>query len=154
MSNAAQAMGIKFFVVDTQLRVPEGEETKFVGRVTLTAHFNREDLWEAILQRLNGVELYKGGDLQSELIGILQGQVDMLEAELEQKGTADKERAQRAEQSASLANAERVRAQQHAELLQAQLSLQSIELAETKGVLGQWQRWHAAHQAVCSSVPR
>lgn len=139
--------GIKFFVAESELTA--GSNSKFQGTVTLTAHFNREDLWDAILKRLDGVEMHRGGDIQSELILILQGQVDQLEEQLRNQGTADRERAQRAEQTASIATADAVRSKQHAELLQAQLNMRTRELEDTQKANQAWKEWHDAHQRIC-----
>lgn len=147
----ASVAGITFYVTDRNLEAGTGTNTKYKGSVTLTGHFNREDLWASIVDRLNGLEMHKGGDIQSELITILQGQVDMLETQVAQQGTIDRERAQRAEQAASMATSDRVRAVQHAELLQAQLDMRTRERDTAIENSNQWAQWHASHKAVCPS---
>lgn len=124
-------------------------ETRYLGLVTLKAHFNRKDLWEAVIKRLDGATLYKGGDIQTELIEILQGKIELLEEDLADRGTVDRERAIRAEQQASLARAEAVRASQHVELLQAQLEMRTRERDTNKQYLDQWQAWYDTHKQHC-----
>ena len=139
--------GIRFSVVDCA--VTAGATTKFQGKVTLVAHYNREDLWEAITRRLDGIELHKGGDLQSELITILQGQVEMLEQQVAHQGHIDRERAQRAEQTASIAQADKVRAEQLAELLKTQLEVRARELAVSQEDNKKWSDWYVYHKPLC-----
>lgn len=150
--NETPVAGIRFSVVDS--KVTAGQKTKFQGTVTLTAHYNREDLWSDIVARFNGLEMHRGGDIQSELIAILQGQVDMLEAELASKGNADLVRAQRAEQAASIAQSDKVRAVQQAELLTAQMAMKTRELEDAYEKLREWDRWLAIHKLSCPSFPR
>lgn len=145
--NEPSVAGIKFNV--TGSAVQAGSSTKFMGSVTLAAHFNREDLWQSIVRRLDGLELHKGGDIQSELITILQGQVDILEEQVGQQSTADRQRAQIAEQAASIATADKVRAEQHAELLQAQLEMRTRERDTAAAANNEWNRWHRDHMADC-----
>lgn len=144
-------MGVTFHVdkhemlSGSNVKVP----TKYLGLVTLKAHFNREDLWKKVVQRLNGLTLYKGGDIQTELIGILQGQVELLEKQVQSMSHTDRERAQRAEQAASLARAEAARATQHVELLQAQLEMRTRERDTYQQYMKQWQAWYDNHKAHC-----
>lgn len=135
------------------INAPNGLESvrRYQGLVTLKAHFNRKDLWEAVIKRLDGATLYKGGDIQSDLIEILQGRLEILEKELEGKDNTDKERAQRAEQASSLARAEAARSAQHAELLQAQLDMRTRERDTYKQYLDQWQAWYDNHKPHCSA---
>jgi hypothetical protein len=139
--------GIKFYVKKSQIWT--GETTKFQGEVQLTASFDRQDLWNAVLERLNGLNLHRGGDIQSELIEILQGKVELLEAEVQARGNVDRERAQRAEQEASLARADAVRSKQQVELLQAQIQMKDRELAEAMKANYAWQNWFSAHMQIC-----
>lgn len=142
--------GIKFYVTDKKLESgSQFYKVKYKGSVTLTGHFNREDLWTSIVDRLDGLEMHKGGDIQSELITILQGQVDMLEQQVSQQGTADRERAQRAEQAASLAESERVRSAQHVELLQAQLDMRTRERDAAMTTNKGWTDWYSQHASAC-----
>lgn len=144
--------GIKFFVASSSIEATPPTHSspgKYQGTVILTGHFNREDLWTSIVQRLNGAEMHRGGDLQSELITILQGQVEQLEEQLQSQGTADRERAQRSEQASSIAVADAVRARQHAQLLQAQLEMKERELQDALKANQSWVDWHAAHQRTC-----
>lgn len=121
----------------------------FNGTVTLTCHFNRQDLWDAITQRLHGIELHKGSDIQSVLIEIQEGRISLLEKALEDRGEEDRQRAQRAEQVASLATSDKVRAEQHIHLLKHQLDLKTIELDSAKDTNDKWNSWFADHKTRC-----
>ncbi len=143
--------GIRFFLKDQS--VSAAERAKFQGQVILGAHFDSMDIWNDVIERLNNLEVYRGSDIQSELITILQGQVDMLEKELEARGTSDRERAQRAEQAASISSADAVRSRQHAELLKAQIEVKDRELADTQRAYQEalkanqaWQAWFEANR--------
>ena len=144
--------GIKFKVDSASIE--QGTGTKYIGRIGLVGHFNREDLWQAIVRRLDGIEMHKGGDLQSELIILLQGQIELLEQQVANQGNEDRARAQVAEQEASLAKADLIRTQQHVQLLQAQLEMRHNELRQQQGELKQWAEWYAHHQGICPSIPR
>lgn len=152
MSREPSIAGIRFFVSHSSRSAGAPGKTKFQGTVSLVAHFDRDDLWEAVIRRLHGLELYKGGDIQSELIEILQGRLDLLEKELEDKGTEDRQRAQRAEQSASIATADKVRAEQQAELLKAQLGMKQRELEEAYKANQSWRDWYEAHNRMCHTA--
>lgn len=146
--NKITTESITFFVTESSHEaasvgpLKEQHAFNYKGSVQLLCHFNRVDLWEAVLRRLNGLEMHKGSDIQSELLCILQGKVELLENELEQHGKADRERAQRAEQAASLANADKVRAEQYASLLKAQLDIKSAELEDLRGTVRMWENWY------------
>lgn len=142
--------GIKFYLVEATAEA--GKVSKFVGTVTLRAHFDNRDVWDAVIERLDGLDIHRGGSIETELIHILQGQVDMLEAELATKGTEDKQRAYRAEAAVSLSEADKVRALQQASLLKAQLEMRTRELEDANKANAAWQTWYEAHQRICHSA--
>jgi len=142
--------GIRFHVDGATTE--SGRNSRFMGTVTLKAHFNNKDIWDAVIERLNGLEIYRGGGIETELINILQGQVDILEAELANRGTEDKQRAYKAEAALSLAEADKVRAQQQAELLKAQLDMRTRELEDASKANSAWKAWYDAHQRICHSA--
>jgi hypothetical protein len=153
LTEAGKAVGIRFFVKSSLKERSSTSQARFMGTVEMIAHFDREDLWYSVLKRLDGIQLYKGGDLQTTLIEILQGQVDILEKQVAAQSTVDRERAQVAEQSASIAVSDCVRAQQHSGLLQAQLDMRTRErdtaLAENK----RWVNWYCQHKSTCPLEP-
>lgn len=137
--------GITFHVKNSTVNA--GGVAKYHGEVVLTSGFDRQEIWKHVIKRLDNLTLNRGGDLQSAIIELLQGQVDTLEAEVENQGTEDRQRAQRAEAAATHAEARAVRAEQHQQLLQAQLDMRTRErdtaLLNTQG----WGNWYAKHMA-------
>lgn len=147
MTKTSELNGVKFHV--TESTVKDSVSTKYAGTVTLKAFFNIRDTWDDVVKRLDGIVLNKGGDLQSEIIALLQDQVDLLEGQVAQQSTEDRERAQRAEASATHAEQRAVRAEQHVQLLQAQLGMRTRDLATAIETNKGWTDWYSAHANAC-----
>lgn len=143
-----QPNGIRVFIEKSNIYTnkDDSKRAKYKGTINIVSHFNNPDLWEQVVKKLNGQELFGGTDLQSELIAILQGRLQLMERELEARGTEDRQRAQRAESEASIAKSDLIRAQQQVELLQAQLKMKTIEAEGYTNSLKQWADWYAATQ--------
>lgn len=147
MTKTAELNGVKFYVVESS--VNESVSTQYVGSVTIKAFFNIRDTWDDVVKRLDGIVLNKGGDLQTEIIALLQDQVDILESRVAQQSTEDRERAQHAEASATHAEQRAVRAEQHVQLLQAQLEMRARERDRALDDVNKWAVWYGNHAGIC-----
>jgi hypothetical protein len=116
--------GVTFYLDDSELGkgVADAKGKKYVGKAILSATVRDVDLWEQLMEQINGLLMYKGSDLKTELIGVLQNRASKMEKSMETRDAEQAEQVQRADQRASLAEGDKVRAEQRVRLLEAEVA--------------------------------
>ena len=123
----AETTGVVFHVMDTGIELVTG--TSYKGKVTLHGVVEDLDLWDKVLEQLNGMELKRGRDFKSELVEVLRKRNEELEQTAEQI-TDDKDAViQRLIQELDQAQAAQSSAEQGSRILRAQMDATSEELA-------------------------
>jgi predicted ribosome quality control (RQC) complex YloA/Tae2 family protein len=120
--------GATFFLEHSEIKqAPNGS---YVGNARLSATVHDLELWEMTIEHLNGMVLHRGKDFKSELIDVLQVKNTELEDKVETEHTILQGELEQARTQANHADAEKVRANQRARLLAAQVETLKADLAQ------------------------
>jgi len=106
MSNELKIAGVTFYLEDSSCVA--GKKGTYVGHARLSAAVNDVDLWDRLLKQLNGMVLYRGSDMKTQIINVLQGKNQALEKSVGQIQDQMVDKVERAEQRASVAEADKV----------------------------------------------
>lgn len=118
--------GVIFYVDNSSINKAGN---KYSGKVALSATVTDTELWEQLLKQLNGMTLYKGSDMKTQIISVLQGKNSQLETVLEQTQAQLTDRAERAEQRASIAEADNMVLAERVAVLERELESALNEIA-------------------------
>jgi uncharacterized coiled-coil protein SlyX len=125
--NHSESGSIIFHLENSELKAA-GLEGVHAGRLLLTATVHDADLWNKVLESFSNLRLFKGEELKTTLIHMLQGKTEELEKRVAEQDQAASQEIEVAKHRASLAEAGRVRAEQRVQLLEAKLASQDEAL--------------------------
>jgi hypothetical protein len=100
----------------------------YTGVAKIEARVADPDVWEAALEQLNGLEIYKGSDFKTELIRALRGHQETLEGDMERSARENHEALERLTQHFKAESAARIQAEQRVRILEAKIAETSEEL--------------------------
>lgn len=124
--------GIVFHVMDSE--ISKAVSGKQHGKVALSAVVDDLDLWEKVLDQLNGMELHRGRDFKGELIEVLKKKNQELEKKTERVAEDKDSHIQRLTQEIDKIRYGKSVVDQNLRLSQARVAVLEEELSYLKKV--------------------
>lgn len=137
-----EAGSIVFYLEEGKLEKTADVSGVYTGRIKLSASVRDLGLWDQILASLDKMRLFKGEDLKTSLINLLQEKASGLEKQVATQAQEASQEIEVAKHVSSLAEAGRVRAEQKAQLLEAQVRDLEAKLQTAHDALHKWQDWY------------
>lgn len=114
---------IVFHLMDSSISLLNENTNEYKGIAKIEATVKDMKFWEDIVARLNGMTLYRGDDIKTELIGILKEEKAGLETKLTEEQIASNSAMEHIKQRSSILESENKRLEDRVKVLQNLLEL-------------------------------
>lgn len=141
VDQSIETNNIVFHLENSELK-STAEAAVYAGRLLLTAAVRDLELWDRVLESFSKLRLFKGEDLKTTLIHMLQGKTEELEKKVAEQDQATSQEIEVSKHLTSLAEAGRVRAEQRVQILEAEKKSLLETIAIQVEALNSWTKWY------------